>query len=79
MRDVVVGVVCARGRIGFVTVADAQGRARRRCDASFSFLVKEGRLGAWRARPLLSFVSCGAGELLPPAARMLYGGAYESF
>ena len=56
MRGVVVGVVCARGRIGFVTVADAQGCARRRCDASFSFLVKEGCLGAWRARPL--FVVC---------------------
>ena len=29
MRGVVVGAVCARGRIGFVTVADAPGRARR--------------------------------------------------
>lgn len=29
MRGVVVGLVCARGRIGFLTVADAQGRARR--------------------------------------------------
>ena len=29
MRGVVVGLVCARGRISFVTVADAQGRARR--------------------------------------------------
>lgn len=75
MRGVVVGVVCARGRIGFVTVADAQGRARR-CFDVFPTLG----VGAIGGRPcFLSFVSRGARELLPPAARGLYGGAYESF
>ena len=78
MRGVVVGLVCARGRIGFVTVGRAGVRPQAlRC--LFSFLVKEGCLGAWRARPLLSFVSCGAGELLPAAPRALYCFPHESF
>lgn len=55
MRGVVVGVVCARGRIGFVTVADAQGRARRCFDV---FPTWGGCRGDWRA-PLL-FVACFA-------------------
>lgn len=55
MRGVVVGAVCARGRIGFVTVgrAGVRPQALRRL---FSFHVKEGCRGAWRARPL--FVVC---------------------
>lgn len=57
-------------------VADAQGRARRCFDVFPTWGV--GAIGG-RAPCFLSFVSCGSCELLPPAARTLYGGAYESF
>lgn len=68
MRGVVVGAVCARGRIGFVTVADAQGRARRCFDVFPTWGV-----GALGGRALfLSFVSRGARELLSAATRALY-------
>ena len=68
MRDVVVGAVCARGRIGFVTVGRAGARP-----PLFRCLSHVGCRGDWRARPcFLSLVSRGARELLSAATRALY-------
>ena len=60
-------------------LCDGRGRAGAR-PPLFRCLSHVGCRGDWRARPcFLSLVSCGSCELLPPAARTLYGGAYESF